>query len=237
MSTYTFHDVEQLSAFLDGQLNRVQKTRLEARIKVEPALAEALEELRQVRTMLRRTPHRRAPRNFTLTPKMAGIRPPVPRLVPALSWASAIAMVLFVFTVSINLLQSLSFGAASPKAIDRYGLGGGPAAAATSAPALAPAATQPPAALSTPELFGVATQAANGTGNPTATMEASSMAVPGPTTESVMNANPPPAASRVPPKLAIPWMYIWLVSAVLLVSAALLIRWLSERAFARRSKH
>ena len=58
-------------------------------------LASALDGLRQTRAVLRRTPKHRAPRNYTLTPKMAGIRPPVPRSVPALSWAAAAAALLF----------------------------------------------------------------------------------------------------------------------------------------------
>ncbi|MDP2994328.1 MAG: hypothetical protein Q8N46_04310, partial [Anaerolineales bacterium] len=114
MTTPSFRDVEQLSASLDGQLSQAEKTRLEARIQLDPALAATLADLRQARAILRRTPKRRLPRNFTLTSKMAGIRPPVPRLVPAFSWASAVAMLLFVCTLGTNLLGRLSFGAAAP---------------------------------------------------------------------------------------------------------------------------
>ena len=82
MTTPSSRDLEQLSAYLDGQLSQSSRTRLETRIQSDPALASALEELRQTRAFLRRTPQRRAPRNFTLTPGMAGIRPPVPRAGP-----------------------------------------------------------------------------------------------------------------------------------------------------------
>lgn len=156
MSRPSFRDYELLSAYLDRELGQKDKTRLVARIVKEPELAKALEELRQTRSLLRQTPHRKAPRNFTLTPKMAGIRPPVPRVVPALSWASAIAMVMFVCTLGYNLLASggLSFGAAAPKASDLYvsnqSAGTAAATSAPVAPLLAPTATQPPAALLPP---------------------------------------------------------------------------------------
>ena len=113
MTTPSSRDLEQLSTYLDGQLSQSDRTRLEIRIKSDPALASALEELRQTRAFLRHTPQRRAPHNFTLTPKMAGIRPPVPRLVPVLSWASAAAMLLFIFTLGAGLVGQLSFGEAA----------------------------------------------------------------------------------------------------------------------------
>ena len=47
MTTPSFGDVEQLSAFLDGQLAQAEKTRLEARIQSDPAFAAALADLRQ----------------------------------------------------------------------------------------------------------------------------------------------------------------------------------------------
>jgi anti-sigma factor RsiW len=261
MSIPTLHDIEQLSAFLDGQLGRSQKTRLEARLKADPAFAEALEQLRQVRTMLNRAPHRRAPRNFTLTPKMAGIRPPVPRLVPALSWASAVAMLLFLFTLGINLLGQGALSAAAPKAADMYGLGGGPAAPATAAPAtVAPAlvqsippaaATHPPVAATIPPVAATMAPAAatippvasqppvNGflfavtAEVPTAALEATPEATP----QVVTRATAPVAGPIHEPRPAFPWPYIWLALAILLVGAALLIRWLNERAFARRTRH
>ena len=260
MSTPSFNNIGQLSAFLDGQLTQSQKTRLEARLRADPALAGALEDLRQVRTMLRRVPHRRARRNFTLTPKMAGIRPPVPRLVPALSWASAVAMMLFVCTLGFNLLGSLTLGASAPKAVSLYAAGGGPAPAtaapatlapaaaplavpapATAAPAIAALATAAPApATAAPVLAPapLATQAPQtGTEMSTATLEVSRLAAPEATAQNVTSLMPPPVASAPQPKREIPWLYIWLGLAVLLVGAALLIRWLNERAFARRIRH
>ena len=144
MTPPTSRDLEQLSAYLDEQLSQSDKSRLELQIRSNPAFASALEDLRQTRALLRRTPRRRAPRNFTLTPKMAGIRPPVPRLVPMLSWASAVAAVFFIFTLGAGLVGQLSFGAAATSAAAPYGSGAGPFAAAAPAPATAAPATMAP---------------------------------------------------------------------------------------------
>jgi hypothetical protein len=153
MTTPSSRDLEQLSAYLDGQLSRPDRKRLQTRIHSDPALASALGELSQTRALLRRTPQRRAPRNFTLTSGMAGIRPPVPRLVPVLSWASAVAMLFFIFTLGASLVGQLSLGAApgvSMNAVAPSASGAAPqAAAATVAPATmapvmaAPATTAP----------------------------------------------------------------------------------------------
>jgi anti-sigma factor RsiW len=145
MTTPSFRDMEQISAYLDGQISRSERTRLENRVKSDPALAAALKELRQTRKLLRSMHHMRAPRNFTLTPKMVGLRPPTPRVVPALSWASAVAMVLFVCTLGTNLLGGFPLGASAPMmAAAPSGYGGGPAADATMELAMAEPATEAP---------------------------------------------------------------------------------------------
>ena len=65
-------DLELLSSYLDGHLNPSEITRLEARLKTDPQLASVLTDLRATRSLLRKLPQRRAPRNFTLTRKMVG---------------------------------------------------------------------------------------------------------------------------------------------------------------------
>ena len=215
MNTPSFHDVEQLSAYLDGQLSQVEKTRLESRLESEPVLAATLSDLRQARTILKHTPGRRSPRNFTLTPKMVGIRPPVPRLVPALGWASAVAMVLFVFTLGTNLLGQISFGAnapmlsAAPMTSEGYGLGGGPSA------------TQPPATDNTQVL-------------PTPEPYALTVPEPTPSGESRL-AQPPAAPSATKSSQPVDiWIFVWLSLAVILILAALFIRLTNDRAFRRK---
>jgi hypothetical protein len=145
-------DLELLSAYLDGELNPSDSTRLEARLKNDSGLVSVLDDLRATRTLLRKLPMRRAPRNFTLTRKMVGLNPPLPRSYPAFRFVTTVATLLFFFTFGINALAP-QFGAGAPT----IGFGGGGGAdqtelfsvqapAATEAPAMeaAPAANEPP---------------------------------------------------------------------------------------------
>ena len=158
-------DLELLSAYLDGQLKPSDSARLEARLKTDPELASVLTDLRSTRSLLRKLPARRAPRNFTLTRKMVGQNPPLPRAYPLFRFATALATLLFIFSFGVNTFgrqmasQALGFG--------RGGGGGGDNSATEesvqlySAPAAAaPAATQAPAATEAPllQMAPVATQ-------------------------------------------------------------------------------
>src|SRR5512142_1611304 len=120
-----FRDVELLSAYLDGQLNPSETSRLETRLSTDQNLRTALEELRGTRTLLRRLPQRRAPRSFRLTPKMAGIRPPEPRAYPAFRFATALAAFLFVAAVALNAFVPFAASRMAPAAAPVYGMGGG----------------------------------------------------------------------------------------------------------------
>ena len=214
MTTITFRDVEQLSASLDGQLSQAEKMRLEARIQLDPALSATLLDLQQARAILRRTPTRRLPRNFTLTPRMAGIRPPIPRLVPVFSWASAVAMLLFVLTLGTNLLGRLSIGASAPMMVAaplaNESSGGG-----------SPPATQAPASDNT-QAIPTAETLINTAPEATPPGEARLAPPAGP---------PATKAATEPVKI---WSYIWLGLAVLLIAVALLLHRASVLAFRRR---
>ncbi len=226
MKSPSFRDIEAISAYLDGQISPSDGTRLEKRIQSNPALATALQELRQTRALLRHTPQRRAPRNFTLTARMAGVRPPVPRLVPAFSWASAVAMLLFIFTLATSLIGRLSVAPAAPMlaAAPSGGFGGGPPAASAPAPALAAPATAAPLRKSdqTPQV--------------TATPEIAALSAPEATSPAAGQSAPPSPAPVAQPKTAIPWLYIWPGLAVLLGILALVVRWLSRLAFRRKNR-
>lgn len=74
----SFRDLKELSAYLDGELNASAQQRMKDRLARDPELATALDELRQSRAVLRRTPQRRSPRNFTLSSQMVAKRPPMP---------------------------------------------------------------------------------------------------------------------------------------------------------------
>jgi hypothetical protein len=108
------HEWETLSAYLDGALSPAEKQRLEARLQTSPELQQILQELRITRILLRSVPRRRAPRNFTLTPQMAGIRPPQRNawLVPVFSMSSALATLLLVISMLMEMFAAP--GAAAP---------------------------------------------------------------------------------------------------------------------------
>jgi hypothetical protein len=97
-----FHDIEQLSAYLDGQLSPSDSARLESRLRSDPELASAYDDIRSTRGILRKLPSRKAPRNFTLTRKMVGLKPPLPRTYPTFRFATTLATILFVMTVAVN---------------------------------------------------------------------------------------------------------------------------------------
>jgi hypothetical protein len=117
-----------------------------------------LKELRQTRGLLRQLPQRRAPRNFTLTPKMVGQKPPLPRTYPAFRFASVLATLLFFFTFATNFIAPRLVRTAAPLAA--YGMGGGgdgapeaelqSATAEAAQPALEAPAAEEPAPLGTP---------------------------------------------------------------------------------------
>jgi anti-sigma factor RsiW len=146
-------DIELLSSYLDGQLRPSASARLEARLSSDPGLRAVLDDLRAARGLLRQLPMRKAPRNFTLTPKMVGKNPPLPRAYSAFRFVTALASLLLFFTVGLNFLVP-QMASQSPA----FGMGGGgapeilsaeapamPEAAATEAPAAEAPATEAPA--------------------------------------------------------------------------------------------
>jgi len=135
-------DLELLSAYLDGQLNSSDSARFESRLASDESLRTALDNLHSTRSLLRQLPSRRAPHNFTLTPQMAGIKPPTPRTVPVFRFATALATFLFIITFVINGLISFSapsLAAARPPSV------AGAAAPMSAVQEAAPAATEAPA--------------------------------------------------------------------------------------------
>jgi hypothetical protein len=144
-------DLELLSSYLDGQLNPSESARLESRLNSDPQLASVLTDLRATRNLLRKLPARKAPRNFTLTRKMVGQNPPLPRAYPIFRFATALATLLFFFSFGVNTV-----GKQMASQAPMYGMGGGGGAeentelfSAQEAPA---AATETPAATEAPLL-------------------------------------------------------------------------------------
>jgi hypothetical protein len=142
-----FHDVELLSAYLDGRLNPAESAQLESRLGSDPQIRAILDDLRTSRGLLRRLPQRRVPRNFTLTPKMAGLKAPVPRVYPSLRMATVLAALLFVITFAVNGMAPIAASRLAAAPAPAYGIGGGGGGGGCSncGPAEAgPAATQAP---------------------------------------------------------------------------------------------
>jgi hypothetical protein len=220
MTQPTFRDVEQLSAFLDGNLSKADSTRLEARLTTDPELASVYRDLREARSLLRRLPQRRAPRRFALSPKTAGVRPPLPRAYPVLQLASGLAGALFFITLLGNFIalpgaQSPSLSAAAPADTARAGANSA-ATMATEAPTEAP-----PGALSlaptlpTPE------------GTPELGIEAA------PTQPPLAGTS---VAAKQPTSTPIAgWQVGLLGLAVVLGGSAFAIRWRTERDFREKS--
>ena len=143
-----FRDIEQLSAYLDGQLSPSDSARLESRIAADPELASALRDLRSARNILRKLPARKAPRNFTLTRKMVGLKPPLPRTFSFFRFSTAFATFLLMLTFAANvLIPRVSFGAGAPMAAqESFGIGGGSGGGCDPCLPAAPAATEAPVA-------------------------------------------------------------------------------------------
>lgn len=137
-------DLELLSAYLDGELKPADSARLEARLNTDAELAALLNDLRATRALLRKLPTRKAPRNFTLTRKMVGQNPPLPRAYPAFRLATLVATLLFFFSFGVNFVGTQM---ASPA---QFGMGGGGAEAYSvqeAAPQAAAPAEEPPLSL------------------------------------------------------------------------------------------
>jgi anti-sigma factor RsiW len=136
-------DLELLSSYLDGQLKLSDSTRLERRLSSDPDLRSVLDDLRAARGLLRQLPMRKAPRNFTLTPKMVGKNPPLPRSYPAFKFVTSLATLLLFFTLGANYLvpqfaKSPGFGMGGGGAPEVYSAQAPDEAAATEAPAQEP---------------------------------------------------------------------------------------------------
>jgi hypothetical protein len=133
----SLRDYEALSAYLDGSLEERNLVRLEKRLQVEENLKQELETLRRTRLILRSQPRLRAPRNFTLTPQMAGVRQQARIYMGAFSalrLASVLATIFLVLVMAGDLIGSSmkpqtitasDLPQEAPLGMPAFGLGGG----------------------------------------------------------------------------------------------------------------
>lgn len=222
-----FRDVELLSAYLDGQLNPSDSARLESRLSSDPQLRAVMDDLRAARGLLRQLPQRRAPRNFTLTPRMTGLKTPEPRAYPAFRLATALATLLLLATFAVNGFAPLAARSLAAVPAPAYGIGGG---APETAPQESPAATEslaaPFAAMLPTETpspitsFAVPTQSADMT---QATAEPNAKALP------------PESGNRQPPQVRneAPVPFVWQIAlaviALIFGASGWFIRFNNER--------
>ncbi len=153
LSRLTPRDLESLSAYADGALSPVERRDLDARLAQDPALRQALAQIRATSSLLRALPQVRPPRSFTLTPEMAGIRSGRVRF-PLLPMATALATLAFVVTVGVDMFGGVTSNAAFRAAAPAEELAlQAPAALPTEAgaDALAAGALQSAAATNVPE--------------------------------------------------------------------------------------
>lgn len=111
-------DWQNLSEYLDGVLDTESARNLEIRLKAEPKLRQALDELRRTRLLLRSAPRLRAPRKFTLTSAMVGAKPVQDkRNYSALRLAFAFAFILLVAIVVGDVWSTLPMSKSSPETV------------------------------------------------------------------------------------------------------------------------
>jgi anti-sigma factor RsiW len=110
LSRLTPRDLESLSAYADGALLPAERREFDARLAQDPALRQALQQIRATSALLRSLPPVRPPRNFTLTPEMAGVRTGRPRF-PVLQLATVVATLAFVVTVGVDMFGVAGSGA------------------------------------------------------------------------------------------------------------------------------
>lgn len=114
-------DLITLNAYLDEQLSPKERTALEQRLAKEPVLQQELDSLRATVALLKRAEPLRAPRNFTLDPKVYGVPQRrrlldrlgllgIPQLVTA---GGALAATLVCVGLIVYALQGGAFGAAT----------------------------------------------------------------------------------------------------------------------------
>ncbi len=135
-------DLENLSAYLDGQLTASQAAQLKSRLARDADLREALEALRLTRFALRHTPRVNRRRNFVLMAEMVQKQRVVWRAFSASRIVAVAASVIFAVMVGGEVLLGGRMGsiAMAPNAepailaqgdaaeVEASGIGGGPAA-------------------------------------------------------------------------------------------------------------
>ena len=92
---------EQISEYLDGQMTSRQKTDFENRLLSLPILKSGLEEMRLTQNLLRSTPRRKIPHNFTLTRAQIQETRKTGSLFQVFGFSSALSFVLLILSLIV----------------------------------------------------------------------------------------------------------------------------------------
>ncbi|MFC2028435.1 hypothetical protein ACFLTX_00740 [Chloroflexota bacterium] len=101
MKSKSFRNVIKLSSLIDGDLSTADSAKMVEYIKNDQESQDILDLLTQAKHILKNTPKHRSPRNFQLSPKMVGLKPPIPRSVPIFRMASAATALVLVISFAI----------------------------------------------------------------------------------------------------------------------------------------
>ena len=225
-----FRDVELLSAYLDGRLSPSDSVKLESRLGSDPQLQAVMDDLRTARGLLRQLPQRSVPRNFTLTPKMAGLKAPVPRAYPSLRLATVLAALLFIITFAVNGFAPLAASRLAAAPAPAYAIGGGGGCGncgpSESSPAATQAPVQPFSALAPTETLPTTQDNTRNLGTPTPEVA--------PKASAPLSANNPPANISNGAPIPLIWQILIGLLAVICGGAAWFLRLRHEQEFRNR---
>jgi len=109
-------ELEQLSAYLDGQLNETEQKQIESRLAAEPELQEMYAGLRNTKLLFGHVRRVHAPHSFALTPEMVKVRKQKQPFFATIRWATSLAAILLVVMFGAEFILSGSFAAKSEMA-------------------------------------------------------------------------------------------------------------------------
>ncbi len=107
---------EMVSAYLDDQLPAAEKLIIEQQLGLRPELQSAYHELRRLKFAFKSLPPKKAPRNYTLSPKEKKEKTSIfQMLVPAFGFSSAVAAILLAITIFFQITPSGSMVSQAPE--------------------------------------------------------------------------------------------------------------------------
>jgi hypothetical protein len=160
-------DGQLLSDFLDDQLSLQEAARLQKRLDEDETLRNALDDLRQLKNILRSAPRYSIPHNFTLTPAMVG-KKRFEILLPVLRFSSVAAVFLLVASYLLELLP----GGIPAFRTNAIPMAGAPAAEAPAAANIVEATPPPIILWNQGGQFGLPADGRGGAGGGPVTMDA-----------------------------------------------------------------